>query len=328
MSEENIEVSGDDLNEQGGVIGNGNAARLAKLEAIGAKSEHERAEDLMEFDGEHATAPFVPTAIPGEEDIEDTAGQEAARTEAARQEAEREASTQASARIVRKINGVDVEITDEMIAKAQKIAAADVYLEEAARMRNELATKAKPSAQDVSQQQAVDDDLALREGVRAIQMGTEEEAAAALRKLIARPAAPVIDKATIAKEVDEQLAFKQAYQQFAVEYKDVLADPVLLKLARDRDDELVRKGDKRSYYERFKDTGEAIRKWEVERAAKHGTVQTQQTKQERKEAATQAPKAAGGRHSTQPVEEKEESVSDVIAAMREKRNAVPNWMKQ
>ena len=313
--------------EDNSTVGSNNANRLAMLERIGARSEQERADDLAEMNEDGSTSAFVPLKVEGEDDPEAEAAAEAARVEEARLAAEKAAQAPTPTppqKIIRKINGVDTEITEAMIVNAQKVASADVYLSEAARMRNELATKQKPSEQDVSaEQQADEDDLAI---VRAIQIGTEEEAAAALRKLRTKQAAPVVDKATISKEIDERLAFNSAYSWFTTEYKDVMEDPVLEKLARERDARLVQAGDRRPYAERFKETGDVIRAWEQERATKRGLVADTQSKQARKEAAAPAPKPATARHTTQQAEETEESPSEVIAKMREKRGGVA-WMR-
>lgn len=307
--------AGDDDGSGGGAIGTGNNDRVALLNSIGDNADRERGADFLDVNDDGTTAEFSAPA-PLEIDPEEQADLDNQAAEQARLEAEQAAQQdqyQEPAKIIRKVNGQEVEITDDLITKAQKIAAADQYLAEASRLRAELAAQAtKPAAQ----QNPVENDLASI--ARAIQMGTEEEAVAALRSLI--PQSPSIDD--FASKIDERLNFNTAYSQFCTEYKDIVSDPRLFKLAQEEDQRLTAAGDTRSYAERFTAIGEDLRKWKQPVAA---PVNPMAEKEARKAAAPSTPKAAGGKHAAAVEEEKEESVSDTIARMAQSRGG-PQWM--
>lgn len=156
-----------------------------------------------------------------------------------------------------KVNGVEEEVTlEEMQKRAEKASGADQRFEEAARMRREaeeIARKAALPVQEVRQQPTVeDDDRAL---ARALQMGSEEEAAAVIRKMRESQAAK---PGQIAGLIDLTLAGNW----FRQEYPDIFADPWLTKIALDEDERLVNQtGDKRSYKERYKAIGDKLREW-------------------------------------------------------------------
>ena len=165
-------------------------------------------------------------------------------------------------------------------------------------------------------------------------MGDEEEAVAAIRKL--RSTGPSADD--LAKTVDERLTFRDAFSRFQDEYKDIVSNPHLNKLAIDRDVELVRAGDTRSYWERYQSIGEEIRgvvkniaetsgyaKPTEEDKAKQESQKNMQNRQERKEGARSAPTSAGAKTSNTQADEKEETVSDVISNMAKSRGG-PQWM--
>jgi hypothetical protein len=307
--------------EGGEAVGSGNDARVAMLNSIGDNADRERGEEFQEFDDAGNVTDFTaPPPVVAEEDAEAIAAAAEAQAEADRAAAEQAALTSEAPpqKIMRKVNGEEIEITDDLLVKAQKIASADTYLAEAKRLRQNLATQ-KPSEQDVSST-AVETDLASI--VRAIQMGTEEEAIEAVRKLV--PKGPSSDD--LARKIDERLTFNDAYTKFQNDYADIMADPILRSLAEQRDAALVKQGDARPYYERFKDSGDYVRSWrETVASPKQVDAAPAVTKLERKAAAPAVPKAAMGKSAQAVQEEKEESASDVIAAMARQRGG-PQWM--
>lgn len=311
----------------GTAIGTGNDARVAMLAGISDNVDRAREDELADVHDDGTTTKFVaPEDIIGrsdEEDAEAVAAREAEETETARIAAEAQANSEEDHPVKAQtiiVNGKEVQLTPELVAKAQKIAAGDVYLQEAARMRNELAAKSQPSQKDV-EAAVLEDEIAL---ARAIQMGTEEEAVAAIRKL--QKAGPSQDD--IARTIDERLTFKEAIGKFRSEYSDILSDPVLHKLALDRDAELINSGDSRPYYERYKEIGEGIRSWVSTKAPAAATptpTSTQTEKIARKAAAPATPNVATGKANTTVAEEKEESTSDIISDIAKSRGG-PQWM--
>ena len=227
-----------------------------------------------------------------------------------------------------KVNGRELELTEEeLIARAQKIEAADEYLRQAAEAKRRLE---QPSAADpkVIQRHQDDEDLAL---VRAIQVGTEQEAVAALRKLREQSssARPSLSRDDVSRTIDERLAFNTAIDRFSTEFNDVWTDPILKKLAFDRDAQLLKEGDTRSYWDRYEQIGGEIRSWRqsLTPAAKQDASMAE--RQERKAAAPKVPTATASVKSKPAKAEEDDtddSPSSVIAAMAQRRGG-PQWMR-
>src|SRR5258708_27079617 len=155
-----------------------------------------------------------------------------------------------------KVNGKDIELTEEeLIARVQKGEAADQRFQEAAQLKREAEElKAQLPAKDVAKPEVTDDDLA---EARRLQMGSEEEAAAVIKSL----RRPSLNEADVNRKIDERLTFTTSVERFKTEYSERFADPYLSKLVALRDEELVKAGDKRSYYDRYKAIGDEIREW-------------------------------------------------------------------
>lgn len=304
-------VIGAGPDEEGGeAVGTGNDARVALLNSIGDNADRERGDDLADVNDDGSTSAFLKPDVDPEAQAE-----QAENDRLAAEVAAASFNEQTPAKIVRKINGVDTEITDEMITKAQKVGSADVFLSEAKRLRDELEGKQRQAANV----EEVDTDLASI--ARAIQMGTEEEAVAALRKLQTKVPSPD----DLSKKIDERLTFNDAYQKFTTEYKDIVGDPVLKKLAEEADETLLRQGDTRPYYARYSEIGDSLRNWLTAKGATKVDEDALPSKQERKAAAPAVPKTAQGRSASAVEDEKEESVADTIAAMAAQRGG-PQWM--
>jgi len=321
--------------ETGEVEGSGNAARLALLNSINDRNDEARAEELMEIQEDGSTAPFK---VDSAEDEEERAAREAQETEEARQAAEAAAKAEESAaskpndksseKIVRVINGKEVEITDDMIAQFLKQQTSTDEVAE--QQRRQAAQQAYQEALTARQEEAKKRDLDI---VRAIQLGTEEEALAALQ-MLKQETKP--DLTSVDQLLDEKLKIKDATAKFAADYPDIVADPVLMQWAIQADIQLQQDGDKRSHSERYSAIGNNIRQWLNSKvpqqqksteapAASTPAVEVNSAKQQSKAAAPAFPKSAGGKHSPVVEEETEESVQDVIAEMAKKRGG-PQWM--
>jgi hypothetical protein len=167
--------------------------------------------------------------------------------------------------------------------------------------------------------------------VRAIQMGTEDEAIAAIRKLKSK--GPSVTTDDIARTIDDRLTFKEAARQFQTDYKDIMDEPVLRKMALQKDQELLSAGDKRDYAERYKAIGNDLREWRDNLIKANApavvpvTTPAVETKQLRKAAAASVPVMASKRAPTSAAEdEKEESVADIIANIAKARGG-PQWAR-
>ena len=313
----------DDAGDSGAeAVGTGNDARLALMARIADASEVEREEELADVNDKGETEPFKANK-PTEEEPAPPLEEEAAPPA--------DEPTEPTKHKI-KVNGKELELTlDEIIARAQKVEAADDYLRQAAEAKKQAtqppAEPQGPTEEEIRRQQEAED-LAL---VRAIQMGTEEEAAAALRKLReqASSARPSLNRDDVSRTIDERLAFNTAISEFARDYGDIWSDPVLKDIAFRRDAALLKEGDQRGYGERYKAIGEEIRAWKtglgVPAKAAEGDVPS---KEQRKAAAPKAPAAASAKAKPAPQDDdgEDDDPSSVIANMAKTRGG-PQWMR-
>jgi len=321
--------------DDGDVIGTGNDARLKMYAQINDQNDKLLAQngDLADVNDDNTTSPFNPDASLTDEEITARELQRAA--DEANQTASPDEPGAAPGEPVKhklKVNGRELELTtEELIERAQKVEAADNYLAEAARLKREAEqrnttqnTQPQPSAEDVATE--------LREErralVRAIQMGTEEEAMAAIEKLEARNTPSVNYTDDITRAVDERITFNDAVTRFQTEFKDLVEDPTLLNVVLSRDKELLAQGDKRSYWERYQEIGKQVRDWRDTLVKKATPAETQKPdKETRKATAPVVPQAASTKAPAQADdEEREETPGEIIAAMAKARGG-PQWLR-
>lgn len=205
-----------------------------------------------------------------------------------------------------KVNGLEKEFTEaELIAKAQKVDAADQYLAEAAKMYSEA--KQPPSKKDAAAEiDPNEEDLAQ---ARALQMGTEEDAAKILRTLKKQLSTDAV-KGLVQTEVLQINQTMSAKSRFEKEYGDLLGDADTRQAIFDRDEYLAFKGQPASY-ERYKQAAEDVRKLK-------GTPAGSFEEKEQRKAAVKIVTGNSARKSG-PVEEKEPTTTDVIASMAKAR---------
>lgn len=317
----------DGTNDTGEAVGTGNDARLALLARINDANDELRADELQSVNDDGTTEAFVARNADGtDEQLTDDTVQDVDATaeidKLAAETGDPEPAPQVRM-ITRKINGRDVTLSEEeWFARASKVEAADRYLAEAAQLRNEQLRKAQTTQQRAPEPEpTVDDDLAI---ARAIQMGTEEEAVAALRTL--RQPRPSITQDDVARTIDERLTFNEAITKYRTEFADVVNDPVLNQMALDADRRLIAQGDNRPYMERYTEIGNSIRTWANNLAAKRNPPPpAAETKLQRKAAAAPAPKAASQKTVSSVEEEADESPASVIASIAKARGG-PQWM--
>jgi len=323
--------------EDGSTIGTNNDARLAFMNQINDANDGLRAEEMAEINDDGTTSEFKVDPETQKEfdrfnaeangDVED----------------ETPKSTPDLVKHKLKVNGKELELsTDELIARAQKIEAADQYITEAARIKREAEAYAAQQHQQNTQQRVVtppeptqaellEERRAL---VRAIQMGTEDEAMAALERLQA-PVQKGLNPDDLARTVDERLTFKDAVHRFETEFNDITGDPMLLQLALQKDQQLLARGDKRGYWDRYAEIGNELRSWKQSfapqvdpaEAARKAAEAAAASKAQRKAAAPKTPNAAGSKApASRQDDEGDESVGDVIASIAKARGG-PQWMR-
>ena len=311
--------------DDGEAVGTGNDARLKFLAQINDQNDGVLAEngDLADVNDDGTTTAFGKPETLSDEEVTQRELDRAA--EEVNQEEEQ--VEQPKHKI--KVNGKELELTtDELVQRAQKVESADTYLKEASQKLREAEAKqvakpALPSNEDVAAN-AAEERRAL---VRAIQMGTEEEAMAAIEKLQSRP--PSVSADDVARTVDERLTFNDAVSKFQKDYKDLADDPVLLNIVLQRDKELIAQGDKRSYSERYEDIGNSVRSWK-EGLAKTATPEPEKPvsdKQTRKASAPVVPQGAGTKApAAVQDEEREETPAEIISKMAKSRGG-PQWLR-
>jgi len=328
MPNANTDQSNVNKTDEGEVIGTGNNTRLAMYAQINDQNDKVLAAggDLADVNDDGTTTAFQPDENLSDEEIAARELQRAA-DEANQTGVTEPAPADTPVKHKLKVNGKDLELTtEELIERAQKVESADEYLKEAARLKRETQppiTQPQPSTEDVAAVLSEE----RRALVRAIQMGTEEEAMAAIEKLQARTT-PSVNTDDISRAVDERITFNDAVNWFQTEYKDIVADQTLLNVTLQRDKELLATGDKRGYRERYEEIGNEVRKWR-DQLVKSATppAAPEPDKQTRKASAPAVPSGASTKApQATDDEEREESVGEVISAMAKARGG-PQWLR-
>lgn len=212
------------------------------------------------------------------------------------------------------------EVLDAGKRYLQKDMTADERLVEATRILKEAKelntgraaqpTEARPS----NPVQGEDDDAAL---ARAIQLGSDDEARAAISKL--RNGGRVDDQ-SITSMIDARIEFREAAAWVQSTYKDLLEDPVLGGIFMQKEAEARAAGDKRSYRTLYTEIGDGLRKWREGLVPKQDTTQD---KNDRKATVTVIPtanaKAPVNRDEVDPDEADADDTQAFIAEQRRRR---------
>lgn len=313
-------------------IGSGNDARLAMYNRINDQNDAARADELADVNDDGSTSAFLAPTIEGAEPEVDPNADPVVLADPL--ETGATPDTPPTPRI--KVNGVEVDLTPELIEKAQKIASGDKYLEDAVVKARTTATPAPavepaplPPQEDVDAK-PLEEELAL---VRAIQMGTEEEAVVALRKLRSMQRSGVTAE-DVGRIADERLTFNTAIDWFNTEYADLIKDDNLHAMVLRKDADAVKAGDKRAYKERYKAIGDEVRGWRDGIVKEFAPAPTPAApaapvvdKTARKANAPTVPVAANTRAKPAPDDsEPDETTSGVIAKMAQARGG-PQWAR-
>jgi hypothetical protein len=283
------------LGNQGGVIGNDNERKLSRREEIADNADKARADDLTDVDD-------TPIQARKEELEEEEVKEEP------KEEPKAEPKVEEPRKLKLKVGGKEIELTEqEVIERAQKVEQADEYLRTASEAVKNASRLALPPKVD-EPVKVEEDDLQL---ARRLQMGSEEEAAQAIRTLRAR--SPGVTPDVVAKVVDERLSFQRAAEWFNGEYKDLLSDPLLKELIYKRDADLAQAEPNLGYSERLKRVGDEIRAW------KEKVAPPVKTDKEARKAQVAPVPAAAGRQAGPEDEEADDSPESIIAKMAKAR---------
>lgn len=292
-------------NEDNGVaVGTQNDARLALMASIADSAETSREGELEDIPTDEVVN--SPYKISLDEDGEPI-GSNDDDIVVTDNEPTRTTQQSQSQKFKIKVNGKELELTqDELIERASKVEAADEYLYEAKRRLKETETNDQPNQVEASRRERA---LAL---ARALQMGSEEEAADVVEQFMNGPSVKPDDLMTI---VDQRLSFQEAANRFQSEYADLWGDKRMQAIIQEEDARLVQSGDRRPYYDRFKAIGEDLRQWRD--GLKKPDTQMDERRQ-RKATVTAIP-TASARLPGAVSQDKEESDQEIIAKMARAR---------
>lgn len=272
--------------------GTGNDARLRMYDSIADNADAARAEEFDDLDGE----------MPQGEEVREEDAEEVELQAADTQE------EPAPRMLTLKINGREVQMTEaEVIARAQKIEAADEYLKSAAAVHR-TAQQLAPSPPRDEPRQADFDPLAI---ARALQMGTEEEAAAAISALV-RPSVTPDD---VLAKVDAKLQFREKQAEIERAHADILNHAVLGSVFRQRLTALAAASPDLTLEEGYGQVAESMKR----DFAPMLETRAPQSKAERKAQMATVPSAAGRQQSSVD-DEPDDAPEAVIAAMAKARH--------
>lgn len=290
MQNDTATQTGVELNEQGETIGTQNPRNQAMAE-IAAKANQEfeetvrSAEENIYQEGREEEA--APVVEPPQEDM-----------------------------VTIKVDGEERQVPRALIEEAgiktlQKESAADRRLEEATmlfKQAQELQKNLQPP-QGAAPAQTEDESVQL---ARAIQYGSEEEAAAVIKRLQAEGRSQATPE-QMAAFIGDQIELREAFKSFKTDYPEIQSDPHLTALAIQMEDSARRNGDKRPYRELYSAIGEHLRTW---RGGNTSTVE----KRERKATVQTIPTAAG--RLPAPVQPKPKTTAEILDDIRRARHQI------
>jgi hypothetical protein len=320
------------------VVGTGNDARLKMMAEINDKNDERLSEDgdLVDVNDDGTTSKFTSKEEETDEEIiaEETenADSETSDDDSEEDVEAEETDTEDEPVHVLKVNGKEVKLTtQELIERAQKVEAADEYLKLASEKLRGAEEKI-PVSEQLSEQDAAQQALEeKRRFVRAIQIGSEEEAMAAFDQL-ASGNNPSYDEDDISRIVEQRIAFNDAYNRFQTEFPEIVKDPILWNVAIQMDAEMTKSGDAREYWDRYQNIGNHIRTWRnqlssTSDAKKQDNAEKVDAKKKRKASASATPKGASVKApASVEDDEREESPSEIIAQMAQARGG-PQWLR-
>jgi hypothetical protein len=305
------------------IVANDLENKIKEIEQGGGKREdvvhEEKAAPEEEKPAEEAKAEETHEEAPAEEAAAPAA-------EAAQEEKPAEKTVKI------KVDGKEQEVPESRVIELgiktlQKETAADSRLLEADRLLKEFKQHKEslaglPKGADKPEVVPVD----AKALAHAIQYGSEDEAAEALKKLTGTQNGLTPEEAV--RLVDERTAFRSAMDWYERECKDIASDPNLDRLFRFKDREKRQAGDSRPYLQVWNEIATEIRDWRGGIAPKPKDELAD--KRTRKAEAPAQPVAASARKPA-PKEEKEPTTSEVIAdiaASRGRSRQLPPGMRR
>jgi hypothetical protein len=232
-----------------------------------------------------------------------------------------------------KVDGKEQEVPESKVIEfgiktLQKETAADARLVEANKAREEANRLLAHVQNSQNPEPSKDAPKATGEDVKAlahaIQYGSEEEAAEALKKLKGNAG---LTPEQAAAMVDERMEFRTAEGWYKRECKDIAEDPYLHRLFLDGERSKRQAGDNRPYLELYGDIVKEVRDWLGAKAPKQADPLAE--KRVLKSQSVPQPAAASARKPA-PQEQKEPTPKEVIAEMaatRGRSRQLPDAMR-
>jgi len=170
---------------------------------------------------------------------------DAPKVESKPEEQEQQPEAQAPATVMtrQKVDGKEYEVPQAEIDEAggekawrinkaaqNRLEEAKAALAESRRTQAALADFVQRSVQPQNQQPTLTDDQFIASKIDTIRFGTPDESAAALKEILHRAAKPV-DQNQITAHVLSEMQKTQAVEKFKTEFQDLLANPMVLRLA-------------------------------------------------------------------------------------------------
>lgn len=296
----------------------GNTERNSFVAELAAKARSERDEEIRANGGEIIDTLNISNEEPAPEpDPKPEPPQEIKESPSPEPAPEpKPVETPADDYVTVKVDGQERQVLKSQIIEAgvrtlQKESAADRRLEEATRLLREAQETAQPKRQPLP-------DMDEAELAHRIRMGSDEEAAEAMRVLKGRETATPEEIAAFAENrAINRIKAEGAIEWFQTEYKEIFADPYLVRLALGEDERMLREGDQRSYRERYQEIGntlrDKIREWKGGKAE----IVPNTDKQERKATITNLPAASARQPATETPKPKTQA--QIIEEMRKRR---------
>lgn len=228
-----------------------------------------------------------------------------------------------------KVNGEERKVPLSAIVDAgkrtlQKETAADQKLDHATRLMRQVEEFAKRTQppQGAAPPKTEQDAVNLREIVKAIQYGTEEEAEKAVASLLRAKEGPVLTPDHVNQMVEVRLHNQAILSKFTSDPKqggfgDIASDGVLYRMAVEEVNRRREAGDQRLDWSIYKEAGEAVRQWRDNMVKSFAPASTMEEKEQRKGSVQHVTGAAKKAVSKQDTAEP--TISETIAEIASRR---------